>query len=167
MSTTTTPASVEGTNVVMLQAPTLQWALKRTLLGIGVLRVRAHERGKPRAHGVETALEHPAEEGDRVGLQLGAKVGLDAEDRAWTGPEGAVVQEDEVRVERPGVGVRGARRPARGPRLDPRVSRRRHWPRVRSRLDAVRDRDPHLRVRRPRARAGPGERVHPFSGHAA
>jgi hypothetical protein len=39
MSTTTTPASVEGTNVVMLQAPTLQWALKRTLLGIVILFV--------------------------------------------------------------------------------------------------------------------------------
>jgi hypothetical protein len=39
MSTTTTPASVEGTNVVVLQAPTLQWALKRTLLGIVILFV--------------------------------------------------------------------------------------------------------------------------------
>ena len=39
MSTTTTPASVEGTNVVGLQTPTLQWALKRTLLGIVILFV--------------------------------------------------------------------------------------------------------------------------------
>jgi hypothetical protein len=39
MSTTTTPASVEGTNVVALQTPTLQWALKRTLLGIVILFV--------------------------------------------------------------------------------------------------------------------------------
>ena len=39
MSTTTTPARVEGTNVVVLQAPTLQWALKRTLLGIVILFV--------------------------------------------------------------------------------------------------------------------------------
>ncbi len=39
MSTTTTPGRVEGTNVVVLQAPTLQWALKRTLLGIIILFV--------------------------------------------------------------------------------------------------------------------------------
>ena len=39
MSTTTAPARVEGTNVVVLQAPTLQWALKRTLLGILILTV--------------------------------------------------------------------------------------------------------------------------------
>jgi hypothetical protein len=39
MSTTTTPASVEATNAVVLQAPTLQWALKRTLLGIVILFV--------------------------------------------------------------------------------------------------------------------------------
>jgi hypothetical protein len=39
MSTTTAPARVEGTNVVVLQAPTLQWALKRTLLGIVILFV--------------------------------------------------------------------------------------------------------------------------------
>jgi hypothetical protein len=39
MSTTTTPARVEATNVVVLQAPTLQWALKRTLLGIIILFV--------------------------------------------------------------------------------------------------------------------------------
>ena len=39
MSTTTTPARVEGTNVVVLQTPTLQWALKRTLLGIVILFV--------------------------------------------------------------------------------------------------------------------------------
>ncbi len=39
MSTTTTPASVEGANVVALQTPTLQWALKRTLLGIVILFV--------------------------------------------------------------------------------------------------------------------------------
>jgi hypothetical protein len=39
MSTTTTPERVEGTSVVVLQAPTLQWALKRTLLGILILTV--------------------------------------------------------------------------------------------------------------------------------
>ena len=39
MPTTTTPERVEGTNVVMLQAPTLQWALKRTLLGLVILFV--------------------------------------------------------------------------------------------------------------------------------
>ena len=39
MSTTTTPASVEGANVVALRTPTLQWALKRTLLGIVILFV--------------------------------------------------------------------------------------------------------------------------------
>jgi hypothetical protein len=39
MSTTTTPERVEGTNVVVLQAPTLHWALKRTLLGIVILFV--------------------------------------------------------------------------------------------------------------------------------
>jgi len=39
MSTTTTPERVEGTSVVALQAPTLQWALKRTLLGIAILFV--------------------------------------------------------------------------------------------------------------------------------
>lgn len=39
MSTTTTPGRVEGTNVVVLQTPTLQWALKRALLGIVILFV--------------------------------------------------------------------------------------------------------------------------------
>ncbi|MFA5899472.1 MAG: hypothetical protein WC829_10210 [Hyphomicrobium sp.] len=39
MSTTTAPARVEGTNVVDLRVPTLQWALKRTLLGIVILFV--------------------------------------------------------------------------------------------------------------------------------
>lgn len=39
MSTTTTHERVEGTSVVVLQAPTLQWALKRTLLGILILTV--------------------------------------------------------------------------------------------------------------------------------
>lgn len=39
MSTTTTPGRVEGASAVMLQAPTLQWALKRTLLGIVILFV--------------------------------------------------------------------------------------------------------------------------------
>ena len=39
MSTTTTPERVEGTNVVVLQTPTLQWALKRALLGIVILFV--------------------------------------------------------------------------------------------------------------------------------
>jgi len=37
-TTTTTPASVEGTAVV-LRPPTLQWALKRTLLGLVILFV--------------------------------------------------------------------------------------------------------------------------------
>jgi len=37
-TTTTTPASVEGTTVV-LRPPTLQWALKRTLLGLVILFV--------------------------------------------------------------------------------------------------------------------------------
>ena len=39
MSMTTTPARVEGTNVVALQTPTLQWAVKRTLLGLIILFV--------------------------------------------------------------------------------------------------------------------------------
>jgi hypothetical protein len=39
MPTTTTPESVEGKNVVMLRAPTLQWALKRTVLAIVILFV--------------------------------------------------------------------------------------------------------------------------------
>jgi len=39
MSTTTAPQSVEATNVAMLQGPTLQWALKRTLLGLVILFV--------------------------------------------------------------------------------------------------------------------------------
>lgn len=39
MSTTTTPERVEGTSVAVLQPPTLQWALKRTLLGIVILFV--------------------------------------------------------------------------------------------------------------------------------
>ncbi|HET6322353.1 MAG TPA: hypothetical protein VFF87_09920 [Hyphomicrobium sp.] len=37
-TTTTTPASVEGTAVV-LRPPTLQWALKRALLGLVILFV--------------------------------------------------------------------------------------------------------------------------------
>lgn len=39
MSTTTAPARVEGTNVVVMQTPTLQWALKRALLGLVILFV--------------------------------------------------------------------------------------------------------------------------------
>ena len=39
MSTTTAPARVEGTNVVVMQTPTLQWALRRALLGIVILFV--------------------------------------------------------------------------------------------------------------------------------
>jgi hypothetical protein len=39
MSTTTTPSRVEGGNVVALRAPTLGWALKRTLLAILILAV--------------------------------------------------------------------------------------------------------------------------------
>jgi hypothetical protein len=39
MSTTTTPARVEGEDVVALRAPTLGWALKRTLLAILILAV--------------------------------------------------------------------------------------------------------------------------------
>ncbi|MEI9899356.1 MAG: hypothetical protein WDN31_03635 [Hyphomicrobium sp.] len=39
MPTTTTPGRVEGTSAAMLQRPTLQWALKRTLLGIVILFV--------------------------------------------------------------------------------------------------------------------------------
>jgi hypothetical protein len=39
MPTTTTPDSVEGANIAVLQAPTLQWALKRTLIGIVILFV--------------------------------------------------------------------------------------------------------------------------------
>ena len=39
MSTTTTPERVEGTSAVVLRTPTLQWALKRTLLGIVILFV--------------------------------------------------------------------------------------------------------------------------------
>jgi hypothetical protein len=39
MSTTTAPARVEGTNVVALRTPTLQWAVKRTLLGLIILFV--------------------------------------------------------------------------------------------------------------------------------
>jgi hypothetical protein len=37
MSTTTTPSRVEGQDVVALKAPTLGWALRRTLLGIVIL----------------------------------------------------------------------------------------------------------------------------------
>jgi hypothetical protein len=36
---TTAPASVEGNDVVALRASTLQWALKRTLLGLVILFV--------------------------------------------------------------------------------------------------------------------------------
>jgi len=39
MSTTTTPPRVEGADIAVLQVPTLQWALKRTLLGIIILFV--------------------------------------------------------------------------------------------------------------------------------
>jgi hypothetical protein len=39
MSTTTAPARVEGTDVVALQRPTLQWALKRAFLGLVILFV--------------------------------------------------------------------------------------------------------------------------------
>lgn len=39
MSTTTTPSRVEGVDVVALKAPTLGWALKRTLLAILILAV--------------------------------------------------------------------------------------------------------------------------------
>ena len=39
MSTTTAPARVEGTNVVVMRTPTLQWALKRALLGVVILFV--------------------------------------------------------------------------------------------------------------------------------
>jgi hypothetical protein len=39
MLTTATPARVEGTHVVALKAPTLAWALRRTLLGIVILVV--------------------------------------------------------------------------------------------------------------------------------
>ena len=36
---TATPQRVEGSDVVVMQAPTLYWALKRTLLGIVILIV--------------------------------------------------------------------------------------------------------------------------------
>lgn len=39
MPTTTTPDSVEAANVAVLRTPTLQWALKRTLIGIVILFV--------------------------------------------------------------------------------------------------------------------------------
>ena len=39
MLTTATPLRVEGTHVVALKAPTLGWALRRTLLGIVILVV--------------------------------------------------------------------------------------------------------------------------------
>ncbi len=39
MSMTTTPSRVEGGNVVAVQAPTLAWALRRTLLGLFILFV--------------------------------------------------------------------------------------------------------------------------------
>lgn len=39
MTTTTTPTGVEGGEVVALRAPTLAWALRRTLLGIVILTV--------------------------------------------------------------------------------------------------------------------------------
>lgn len=39
MSTTTTPSRVEGETVATLRAPTLGWALKRTLLAILILSV--------------------------------------------------------------------------------------------------------------------------------
>ncbi len=37
MLTTATPAGVQGTHVVAPRAPTLGWALRRTLLGIVIL----------------------------------------------------------------------------------------------------------------------------------
>lgn len=39
MTTTATPSRVEGEDVVALRAPTLAWALKRTLIGITILTV--------------------------------------------------------------------------------------------------------------------------------
>jgi hypothetical protein len=39
MSISTTPPRVEGSDVVVLQTPTLQWALKRALLGVVILFV--------------------------------------------------------------------------------------------------------------------------------
>lgn len=39
MSMTTTPPRVEGADVVVLQTPTLQWVLKRALLGLVILFV--------------------------------------------------------------------------------------------------------------------------------
>lgn len=39
MTTTTTPSRVEGGDVVALRAPTLAWALRRTLIGIVILTV--------------------------------------------------------------------------------------------------------------------------------
>jgi hypothetical protein len=39
MTMTTTPASVEGGDVVAVQAPTLGWALRRALLGVVILAV--------------------------------------------------------------------------------------------------------------------------------
>ena len=39
MSITTTPSRVEGGNVVAVRAPTLGWALRRTLLGLLILFV--------------------------------------------------------------------------------------------------------------------------------
>jgi hypothetical protein len=39
MSTTATPVGVEGTHAVALKAPTLAWALRRTLIGLVILFV--------------------------------------------------------------------------------------------------------------------------------
>ena len=39
MTTTATPSRVEGGDVVALRAPTLAWALRRTLIGIVILTV--------------------------------------------------------------------------------------------------------------------------------
>jgi hypothetical protein len=39
MSITTTPSRVEGVDVVAVRAPTLGWALRRTLLGLIILFV--------------------------------------------------------------------------------------------------------------------------------
>ena len=79
MSTTTTPERVEGTNVVVLRTPTLQWALKRTLLGIIILFVTIasaatllyasidpdEEKGRP-AYSTPTDGQHPVAADRRV-----------------------------------------------------------------------------------------------------
>lgn len=78
MQTTTAPERVEGTSVVMLQAPTLQWALKRALLGIIILFVTIAT-----AASLLYASIDPAQE------QSGPAYSVPTADPAMTGPQNA------------------------------------------------------------------------------